>query len=246
MYVTFIVHSLAILLSTSLPWVWDSFESTKPYSLQLAGGLMILYIVTKKIFRLTNRETSIDIATLLISNSLIQLLVLSTGGVHSPLFFLFIFLLFAVAIVFEASQASVIAISTTVLYLWKTNFTFDVNTLSTIFSLLISTPLAITFSRNYLSNLQNQGKIKVLEESLQKDETDSLLWISTQAKPSLNSVVSATSDLIIFLNSTRHNLDIPKALVDKLKSIQTDLLTLYSSAEELEESISEVSDKKQK
>lgn len=244
MFVTVIVHSIAILVSTLIPWIWTSFESTKPYSLQLAGGLMILYITTKKVLRLTNHETSEDIATLLITNSLIQLLVLSTGGTQSPLFFLFIFLLFAVAIVFEATQATTIAISTSILYLWKSNLSLDINTLSTIFVLLISTPLAITFSKNYLANLQTKGKIKILEDNLQKDETDSLLWISTQAKPSLNSIVSATSDLIIYLNSTRHNLSIPKALLDKLKSIQTDLLVLYSSTEELEESISESADKK--
>ena len=109
----------------------------------------------------------------------------------------------------------------------------------------MSAPLAVSFSKNYLSNLQSKGKIVLLEESLKKDETDSLLWISTQAKPTINSIINATTDLVIYLNSTRHNLSIPKGLLDKIKSIQSDLLTLYSSAEELQDSIEEVSDSKQ-
>jgi hypothetical protein len=105
------------------------------------------------------------------------------------------------------------------------------------------TPIAIIFSKKFIENLKNEGRIQVLEEVIKEEETESLLWISTQAKPSLATVLNATTDLVMYFNAKSHELLIPRALSDKLKTIQNDLIVLYSSTNSLEVSITETSDK---
>ncbi len=113
-----------------------------------------------------------------------------------------------------------------------------------LFSLILISPLANIFSQSLAKNLEAKSKIKILEENLNENESDSLLWITTDSKPTLDKVIGSLSDLIIYLRSSRSNIQLPKMFLDKIKTIQSDLLTLYTSTELLEESIKEKSDKK--
>ena len=101
------------------------------------------------------------------------------------------------------------------------------------------TPLAIVFSRTYLKNLESFGKIKILKQTIKQDEAESLLWIS-KTKPSIASVLNSVSDIVIYTNTI--SIDAPKALQDKIKAIQKDLITLYTSTGDFEKSIKESSD----
>jgi hypothetical protein len=110
-------------------------------------------------------------------------------------------------------------------------------------SLVLITPLAIVFSKNYLQNLQSQGKITLLKEAIKDEQTDSLLWISTTAKPSLATVLNSLTDIVMYLNSKGQTSLLPKQFIDKIKTIQKDLISLYASTGTLEKSIEESSDK---
>jgi hypothetical protein len=79
-----------------------------------------------------------------------------------------------------------------------------------LFSLLLIFPLSQSFSSSLLKNLEAKGKIKLLEKTIEKEETDSLLWINTEAKPTLNSVIDRVTDIIIYLNLPAH-LRVPRA-----------------------------------
>lgn len=240
----FLGHSLALLASTLLPWYWTFHPALSPYTLQLAGSLVILYSVTRFFLRHTNHQKTLDLFTVILINSLIQLLILSTGNVYSPLFFLLPLLLFIVALIFEPFQALSISLITIILFLFQNNFLFSTELITKNLELLLSTPLAIIFGKSYLSSLESKGKIKVLEEKLQQEETDSLLWISTTAKPSITSVFNSISDVIIYMTSSRHNLSLPQSLIEKIRRIQSDLLTLYTSAEDLKDTLESQTDNK--
>lgn len=239
---SFLWHSLALIVSTLIPWYWTSDPNLSYYTLQLAGGIVILYSVTKFFSRQSTHNNFLDLLTLILINSLTQLLVLSTGGFGSPFFFLLSLILFAIALIFEPFQALIISLTTVTLFLIQNHFQFSIELITKNLELLLSTPLAILFSKSYLNSLEAKGKIKILEEQLQREENDSLLWITTSAKPSITSVFNSISDVIIYLNSTRHNLDIPKSLIEKIRHIQSDLLTLYTSAEDLKNTLESESD----
>lgn len=244
MDLSFLLNALLISLSSLLPWFWILNSNTSPYTLQLCGGLVVLYTVFKKFLPIFGHKIDPNILTILTVNSITQLLVFSTGGISSPLFFLYYFTIFAFAIIYESRQAIVTSATTVLIYLFHLRFSLDTSTIASLFSLILITPIAQLLSSTLLSSLESAGKIKILEKNIEKEETDSLLWLSTEAQPTLNSVINSITDIVIFLNSTRNEYNISQKFIDKIKKVQTDLIVLFSSSEDLEDSIKESTDSK--
>ncbi|KKT88540.1 MAG: hypothetical protein UW88_C0010G0016 [Candidatus Collierbacteria bacterium GW2011_GWD2_45_10] len=202
----------------------------------------MLYFGLKFFSRSVNQK-SISFPSTIILNTICLLLVFSTGGITSPLFFLLDLLFFALALLFEPIQAVVASLLIVAIFISQHYSSMNTDKIINLFSLILMTPIAVIFSRNYLEVLEDKGKIKVLQAALEETETESLLWISKQAKPSMASVLNATTDLVMYFNSKGRELFIPPAIVEKLRAIQTDMITLYSSASMLEKSIETESDK---
>ena len=200
------------------------------------------YFAFKYFSRPTDQKT-INFPSTIILNTICLLLVFSTGGISSPLFFLLNLLFFALALLFEPIQAAVASFLIVAILLYQNFSVLDTDKIVSLISLILMTPIAIIFSRNYIEILASKGKIKILEEVLKETEAESLLWIGKKAKPSLASVLNSTTDLVMYFNSKGRDLLLPPGITDKLKSIQSDLITLYSSASTLERSIEEESDK---
>lgn len=240
-----IAHSLrsSLLLGVSILaiWLWSITPALNIYNLQLTGVFMLLYFVTKKFSRSPNHK-SFDFTATVILNSICLLLIFSTGGATSSLFFLLDFLLITVALLIEPRQAAVASVLLASLFLWQEWGVLDTARIVNIISLLLMTPVAIIFSNNYLENLKSRGRIQVLEDVIQEEETESLLWIS-KAKPSIATVLNSTTDLVMYFNSKSRELLLPAQITEKLRSIQSDLITLYTSTGTLQKAIEEESDK---
>lgn len=234
-------YTIFLTLSILAIWAWSTSSALNIYSLQLTGVLTLLYFASKSFLRPINQKGS-DTVTMIILNSICLLLIFSTGGVSSPLFFLLDFLLITIALLFEPSQATTASVLIAFLFFWQNQNTLDTEKIINIVSLLLMTPVAIIFSKNYLANLKNQGRIQVLEEVVKEEETESLLWIS-KTKPSLAGILNSTTDLVMYFNSKGKDLLLPPAILGKLKSIQDDMITLYTSTVSLEKSIEAESDK---
>lgn len=202
----------------------------------------MLYFGFKFFFRPSNQK-ALNLPSTIILNTICLLLIFSTGGLTSPLFFLLDLLFFALALLFEPIQAIVASSLIVIIFIVQNYTALDTNKIINLVSLILMTPIAVIFSRNFIEVLESKGKIKVLQTALLETETESLLWISRQAKPSLASVLNSTTDLVMYFNSKGRDLLLPPAIVEKLKSIQTDMITLYSSASSLEKTIEKESDK---
>lgn len=222
---------LSLVIISIFAWTWSPLLN--PYNLQLTGALILLYFASKYAFRSV---------TTLILISLTLLLVFSTGGVHSPLFFTLDFLLFAIALLLAPYQAIVASAVLVLLFLWQNYQSLTSPTIINLLSLILITPLAIVFSKNYLQNLHSAGKIAILQETIRDEQTDSLLWITTAAKPSLATILTSLTDIIIYLNTKGQTILFPASLTEKLKTIQKDLISLYASTGTLEESIEDSND----
>ena len=116
----FLLHATLIIASSLLPFLWSQSSITSNYTLQLCGALIILYTALRKFLPHTNNNVDPNILTILTANSITQLLVFSTGGTSSPLFFLYYFLIFAFAMIYEGYQAVTISLITVAIYLIKT------------------------------------------------------------------------------------------------------------------------------
>jgi len=229
------------ILSIIIIWLWNQSSALNQYNLQLTGALILLYFGSKFFLRLIGRKENLNISSFILTN-LCLLTVFGSGGLASPLFFVLVLLIFAQALLFSPSHAITSSLLLSVIFIWELQADLDTIQILNLIFLLLTTPLAIKFGQIYLENLSAKGQVKVLENIIQNEETDSLLWISTTAKPSIASVLNATTDLVLYLNSQSHKIVFPKALHEKLKSVQNDLVTLYTSVNALESSIKQESD----
>jgi hypothetical protein len=115
---------------------------------------------------------------------ILNLIVFSTGGINSSLFFLIYFLLFSLAFQNRPFINLIFSLITIIF------FSYSLNSLSSfiqLFSLLLITPLTYFISQQ--KQLQENT-----EAILSQDETDFLLWISLRLKTSLREILSLSDN----------------------------------------------------
>lgn len=220
----FLLHTILLIMASGGVFFWLSQPSLAPYTLQLVAIMVLLYLGshwlrTKKPKWFHHSTITLDITIL---TAMILLLVVETGTLTSPFFFLCYFLLFGVAMLYEI-EATLVLTGVLVLF-----FMFLPSpSLTAIISLVMITPLAIFTGHAYESKL-------VEDRQLSREETDTLIFLSLNLKRTL---VSALDNL---------SLVIPQAKVKDVRSgLQTlyeDLKNLYRSADELERSIDKETD----
>lgn len=224
MPLSILAHTSLITLATGLIYSWTSNPQLSAYNLQLAGILAIFYFLTK-LFKLKPQLLSLITTTTFLS--LILLMIFSTGQLNSPFFFLLDILLFALALFFEPVQAAITSLILTFVFLVSSKLSLNTSQVVNLASLVLITPLAVIFGNKFIENQENQGKITRLKKDLAEEETNTLLWIATKAKPSLIEVLDTTSQII------SSNL-LPFRLQEKIKKAHKDLLSLHQSANQLE------------
>lgn len=240
MSLLYLLHSFYLVLAIFLTFIWAKDPFLSRYNLQLTGVLVLLYFVFRFINKTKSSSKTVLPSTIILT-VISLLLVFSTGGITSPLFFILSFLLFALALLFEPVQAASASIILIGIFAWNDYANLNNQGLINAITLGCMTPLAIIFSRTYLANLESLGKIRILKEVIESENAESLLWVSSKAKPSIAGVLNSISDLVIYFNTMGN--DFPKGVSEKTKAIQNDLITLYTSTGEFEKTIIESSDK---
>lgn len=115
---------------------------------------------------------------------LISIIILSTGAINSPFFFLNYFLLFTLA--FQNTPLINLEYSLFIILIYS----YSLNSLTSIISLLsllLITPLTWLISKQ--QEVKNNN-----EKILSQDETDFLLWISLRLKKSLREIIDLSSN----------------------------------------------------
>lgn len=158
---------LAFLISTS---------PLSGYGLQIAAFLMAIYagvsfLVRKRILS-PDLKITLDV---LIFSLTVSLLVFSTGGFTSPVFFLSYFLLFGVALFSSPITATAITVTFALLFLVtpKADFWMDLLQMA---SLLAIAPLSVLFGKQYLKVLRDKQIITGLSQKVQKNKVEVSAW----------------------------------------------------------------------
>lgn len=209
------LHLFFLIIALVLTWVWTSHPQLSFYSLQLIAALIILYFA-KNIKKASKVKTGpIDALILTI---VVLLLVFSTGGLNSPLFFLFYFLLFGISFLFEPPLAISFSL-VLVIFL-----TFQLQTPSqilAIISLIFVSPLALFFGQQYLQNLAAKKRIKIFKDKwleneaiLEKGERDLLLWFSLNFRKALAEILEITA---LFLSDLSRLSPSQKTMIKKIR-----------------------------
>jgi len=224
---SFILQSLFLILAVIFSFIWTQNPTLSSYNLQLTGLLVLLYF-TSKLFA-SRRHRLIDIESTIILITITLLLIFSTGGITSPLFFLLIFLLFALSLLFSPLQIAITSLSLSLVFALNLS-SLDTTSLLNLIFLLLTTPLALLFGQKYLQVQKAQGKIKILETTLAHEQTNTLLFLSTSAKPDLFDALTNISHAI---SSNR----LPHHLQKRLQETYSKLIKLYQSTNELKQEV---------
>jgi hypothetical protein len=219
-------------------YLWIKSPGTSLYSVQLSALLIIFYFLNHEFAR----KKPSPFTDALIITTITLLLVANTGGLASPLFFLAYFLLFGTALMFAPS---LIIIHTSGLIIFFA-FSGPLETLENyiaLFSLFLISPLAIFFGKQYLRLLEGEKKIKILEksgqklkQSLEKEETDSLMWLSLDLKDGLLRIIDKTAEVL------SKPADFSWRQKENLEAILASAQRLLRTGEKLKEEIDKATD----
>ncbi|MCX6816262.1 MAG: hypothetical protein NTZ93_00070 [Candidatus Beckwithbacteria bacterium] len=228
-----------VLLTASavLSFFWHNNPSLSPLSLQLIAGLFLLFVVLNKlVIKYQNIINSIIITLIVL------LLILETGSLVSPLFFLLDFLLFTLSLLIFPSLGFILSLALTLLFLLNSTV-LDTTQLANLISLLLMAPVARFIGNQYLKLLTAQKQINVLSnqsEHLKKNvsaqEEATLLWLSLN----FHNKMHQTIDLLSQINSNLSRL--PYHQKEKLNTLYQDLKELFKSGQELKEIVEKLNE----
>ncbi len=242
-------REIIYLVSTvAFIYFWSNNPVLAVYNLQLTAFLVAAYFVLRFFLNRNKDKTyqNLLLDTLVLS-AILLLIINFTGGLNSPLFFIIYFYLFAFALLFEASVTFALTFILTFFFLKELN---SVNTILQLLSLLLFSPLAIFFGKQYLKLLQSEDKIKILAKqskqltanSLQQSanianqETNSLLWLSLEFKNSLLQIIHHSAEL---LSDIGH---LTLSQKEHLNKVHQTAKNILKSGEKLQEKIDKETD----
>ncbi len=202
-----ILQAAVLILSFVLVFVWQNTPLSS-YTVQVLGVLVIAYLI------ISARRRSRGFLTMggdgpwgiFILNTIILLLVFATGSISSSLFFLLYFLGFGIAFVFEPPAIFIFIVGAVLVFLPDALKGDTFGNLIRVGSLLLISPLAYFFGREYRKSDKEESDIEALEERTKeaadtisedieeviKDEKANL---KEQDVQKLNEILEETEDL---------------------------------------------------
>jgi hypothetical protein len=200
------------------------------YGLQIAALMMIVYVGLSFLIRKHILSTDIKVTLdVLIFSLTTSLLVFTTGGFNSPVFFLSYFLLFGVSLFSSPITATAITITFALLFLVapKTDFWLD---LLQIGSLLAIAPLSVLFGKQYLKVLEDKKMITGLSQKVQRTKVDVTSWTEGDFRKRLLRIQEYLQKLI-----NDPSIEFDKK--ERINSLYRQIYDLFLSGETMEKNI---------
>ena len=169
-------HSLILLLAIVVIFLWQENANLNYYSLQLSGILLLTLIISHHVLK----PKSFKLVESTVSTMAVLLIVSSTGGLSSPLFFLNFLLLFELSLLLEPLIPLFLSGILLVFYMMLTTSSPNYLIFLELLAFPLMTPLSIFTGQIYIK-VQNQkkeiknlsDKIEVLEEEIVEEELGS-------------------------------------------------------------------------
>jgi hypothetical protein len=171
-----LVHSFILIAAIVVSFVVEK-TGLAQYDLQICATLFIALFVSQKIFKQRSRLLESVVFTLVV-----MIIVNSTGGTASPVFFLIYFLLFSLALLLEPLIAIVVTLTLVIFYLFSLPQNLDLKSLIPIFSLAFLTPFALFLGQEFIES--------------QKLQTDTFLFLSLMLKNHLRAIKKSLDNFL--------------------------------------------------
>jgi len=238
----FLLHSLFLISAVVLAFFWTANPFLSIYTLQLTAVFILLFFLNQFLARHRRGKINLTIDAVVFT-MVVMLLVTSTGGLTSPLFFLIYFLMFGLALFFEPLITLTLTAAMILFFIFTPTKQNTAEEALQLFSLLLVTPLALFFGKQYLQVLRDEEKIKILEEEekiaqeqIKTEETNVLLWATLELKRGLMTILDEVSHL---LGDVSH---LTVSQKERLLKIRERALHLLETGKKLKEEVDRTTD----
>lgn len=187
-----IIHTVVLILTIFISYLIAMTLGTR-FELEILAGFFIIYVVCKRILPQHSWDTGLTSHHMIDSvlfTGIIMLIVLSTGGTTSPLYFLIYFLLFSLALMSESitSATSAIAIMIALSMYLPDSRTF--NEILLIGSIPFMIPFSLYIGSTHATIKKNQNSRHSDKNMSTAVQTDALMFVSTVVRGHLQSMSS--------------------------------------------------------
>lgn len=161
-------HSVILFLAIVVIFLWQENANLNYYSLQLSGILLLTLIISHHVLK----PKSFKLVESTVSTMAVLLIVSSTGGLNSPLFFLNFLLLFELSLLLEPLIPLFLSGILLVFYLMLAPYSQNYLAWLGLLAFPLMTPLSIFTGQIYIK-VQNQKKeIKNLSDKIENLEEE--------------------------------------------------------------------------
>ena len=168
-----LLQSLLLLFSFALVFIWQQ-TSLSSYTLPIIGFLVVVFIISSFATSKGGKQISLGGPLgIFILNTIILLFVFSTGGLSSGFFFLLYFVVFALVFVFEPYTIIAFAIGIVLIFIPEAIKGDIFGNFIKLGSIVLISPLAFFFGREYKKSGEDIEKIKEkTEEAAEKIQSE--------------------------------------------------------------------------
>lgn len=178
----FLLQSLLLIASFTFIFIWQQ-TTLSLYTLQTIAALVVLYLLAVTIKQRAfnkpkekkeqeDKKTGFkDLAGVFLLNTGIILLIFSTGGIYSNIFFLLYFLAFGLSFVFKPAIVFVFAIGVTLVFLEQILIGDVIGNSLRIGSVVAISPVAFFFGRQFNKKESEEQRRKEEEKLLSSNHS---------------------------------------------------------------------------
>ncbi|OGH23334.1 MAG: hypothetical protein A2958_00200 [Candidatus Levybacteria bacterium RIFCSPLOWO2_01_FULL_38_13] len=161
-----LLQSLLILFSFALVFVWQD-SPLSGYTLQIIGFLIAVYIISSLAKSRKGKQISLGGPLgVFILNTIILLFVFATGGLSSSFFFLLYFVVLALVFIFEPYAVIPFVMGIVLIFLPSAIKDDVVANFIKLGSIVLISPLAFFFGREYQKSGQDEEAFEKIEEDV--------------------------------------------------------------------------------
>lgn len=179
-----VIHAVTLILTIGLAFLYGQ-STLSAYDLQVSAVIFIFFFLVRRFIPSSKSRLleSVIFTFIIIS------IVISTGGVDSPFYFLVYFLLFSLSLLLEPVISITTTIALIIFFLLTLPQNQDLASLLPIFSLAFLTPFALLLGEEFVRN-------KRLKEASSLRQKDTLLFLSLLMKNHLKAIREAVTNFM--------------------------------------------------
>ncbi len=196
MYQRSIAQTLLLLCTVCVSFVLSHWLGAI-YQAEIIAFAFIVYVFVRRMRQRQHASSSMSRRHFFYAHILTLILltiVLSTGGLGSPYFFLMYFLLFGIALLVEPMTSAFATLAIVFLFIPYLSVNFQSFHIVSLFSLPLMVPFALLMGSAYKTRETLIAQLQEAQKETSTVETDALMFVSTVVRTHVDSLIEHAQD----------------------------------------------------